>query len=70
MNEDQPKAPRRHRRRTFYPHKLTLPLNGETYARIEVAAEPGLPVELDRFARLQRKANTIRQDRQERGGRA
>ncbi|MBC6404965.1 MAG: hypothetical protein GDA41_04440 [Rhodospirillales bacterium] len=79
MNEDQPKAPRRHRRRTFYPHKLTVPLNDETYVRIaaaaeryelsraeilRAAAERGLSAELDPLARLQRKANAIRQKRE------
>ena len=78
IDEDQPKAPRRHRCQTFYPNKYSVPLNNETYARIEAAAERydlnraeilraaaerGLSAKLDRLARLQRKANAIRQER-------
>ena len=77
MDEEQPKGARR-RRRTFFPERLTVPLTDETHARIAAAAERydlsraeilhaavdrGLSDALDRLARLQRKANAIRQER-------
>ena len=85
MAEEPRRAPRRQRRPTLYPRSRSVPLSAETHARIDAASERydvsaaalmraaierGLPAELDRLARLQRKANAIRQERQERDGKA